>query len=116
MNKRYFYRCYWFFFFFKQKTAYDITASDWSSDVCSSDLTEARAKVEGEMRARRESEERARREEEERPPRSEERRVGNECSLLCRSRWSHHHQKNKAARDRGPRKPQTHRKLRRRQK
>src|SRR5213083_3819860 len=27
-----------FFFFFKQKTAYEITASDWSSDVCSSDL------------------------------------------------------------------------------
>src|SRR5213083_3620917 len=25
-------------FFFKQKTAYEITASDWSSDVCSSDL------------------------------------------------------------------------------
>src|SRR5213083_1595094 len=41
MNKRYFYRCYWFFFFFKQKTAYEITASDWSSDVCSSDLAES---------------------------------------------------------------------------
>src|SRR5213083_977593 len=27
-----------FFFFFKQKTAYEITASDWSSDVCSSDV------------------------------------------------------------------------------
>src|SRR6187551_696043 len=27
-----------FFFFFKQKTAYEITHSDWSSDVCSSDL------------------------------------------------------------------------------
>src|SRR6056297_3753629 len=27
-----------FFFFFKQKTAYDILRSDWSSDVCSSDL------------------------------------------------------------------------------
>ena len=26
------------FFFFKQKTAYEIHASDWSSDVCSSDL------------------------------------------------------------------------------
>src|SRR5881392_4305018 len=26
------------FFFFKQKTAYEITHSDWSSDVCSSDL------------------------------------------------------------------------------
>src|SRR3546814_2905600 len=26
------------FFFFKQKTAYDVRISDWSSDVCSSDL------------------------------------------------------------------------------
>ena len=26
------------FFFFKQKTAYEILDSDWSSDVCSSDL------------------------------------------------------------------------------
>ena len=26
------------FFFFKQKTAYEILRSDWSSDVCSSDL------------------------------------------------------------------------------
>ena len=26
------------FFFFKQKTAYEIPSSDWSSDVCSSDL------------------------------------------------------------------------------
>src|SRR3546814_1707006 len=25
-------------FFFKQKTAYDLRISDWSSDVCSSDL------------------------------------------------------------------------------
>src|SRR5213075_3280317 len=29
---------YIFFFFFKQKTAYEITRRDWSSDVCSSDL------------------------------------------------------------------------------
>ena len=28
-----------FFFFFKQKTAYEIVSRDWSSDVCSSDLT-----------------------------------------------------------------------------
>src|SRR5881396_3899361 len=27
-----------FFFFFKQKTAYEMVRSDWSSDVCSSDL------------------------------------------------------------------------------
>src|SRR3546814_9351490 len=27
------------FFFYKQKTAYEMRISDWSSDVCSSDLT-----------------------------------------------------------------------------
>src|SRR3546814_19165519 len=31
--------CVWScFFFFKQKTAYEMRISDWSSDVCSSDL------------------------------------------------------------------------------
>src|SRR3546814_5811346 len=30
------------FFFFKQKTAYEMRISDWSSDVCSSDLLRAR--------------------------------------------------------------------------
>src|SRR3546814_4542206 len=30
---------YLFLFFFKQKTAYEMRISDWSSDVCSSDLT-----------------------------------------------------------------------------
>src|SRR3546814_10232152 len=30
--------CYAGFFFFKQKTAYEMRISDWSSDVCSSDL------------------------------------------------------------------------------
>src|SRR3546814_4489001 len=30
--------CCVFFFFFKQKTAYEMRISDWSSDVCSSDL------------------------------------------------------------------------------
>src|ERR1051326_9275571 len=34
--------CCWFFFvFFKQKTAYEIKECDWSSDVCSSDLFRA---------------------------------------------------------------------------
>src|SRR5881398_1367563 len=28
----------WIFFFFKQKTAYEMLSGDWSSDVCSSDL------------------------------------------------------------------------------
>src|SRR3546814_4830779 len=31
------------FFFFKQKTAYEMRISDWSSDVCSSDLEDAKA-------------------------------------------------------------------------
>src|SRR3546814_10015091 len=31
-------RCMLVFFFFKQKTAYEMRISDWSSDVCSSDL------------------------------------------------------------------------------
>src|SRR3546814_1620495 len=31
------------FFFFKQKTAYEMRISDWSSDVCSSDLEAADA-------------------------------------------------------------------------
>src|SRR3546814_2733688 len=35
--------CYMLFFFFKQKTAYEMRISDWSSDVCSSDLLGARA-------------------------------------------------------------------------
>src|SRR3546814_11593468 len=33
---------YILFFFFKQKTAYEMRISDWSSDVCSSDLIDAR--------------------------------------------------------------------------
>src|SRR3546814_7005796 len=32
--------CLFCFFFFKQKTAYEMRISDWSSDVCSSDLTD----------------------------------------------------------------------------
>src|SRR3546814_427171 len=45
------------FVFFKQKTAYDMRISDWSSDVCSSDLAPrgkvARRLVERELRDRR---------------------------------------------------------------
>src|SRR3546814_6271107 len=33
------------FFFFKQKTAYEMRISDWSSDVCSSDLIAITAKT-----------------------------------------------------------------------
>src|SRR3546814_9321161 len=32
-----------FFFFFKRKTAYEMRISDWSSDVCSSDLLDLAA-------------------------------------------------------------------------
>src|SRR5213075_3374002 len=81
-----------FFFFFKQKTAYEITRRDWSSDVCSSDLHTLRnpphvraTPVELDLNLHRKHS----------PPRSEERRVGKECALLCRSRWSPHHQKKK---------------------
>ena len=33
------------FFFFKQKTAYEIGTGDWSSDVCSSDLADSNPNV-----------------------------------------------------------------------
>src|SRR3546814_8359914 len=35
----FFLSCTVLFFFFKQKTAYEMRISDWSSDVCSSDLS-----------------------------------------------------------------------------
>src|SRR3546814_7966293 len=38
--------CFWFFFF-KQKTAYEMRISDWSSDVCSSDLEHLPADLHG---------------------------------------------------------------------
>src|SRR3546814_8375428 len=83
------------FFFFKQKTAYEMRISDWSSDVCSSDLWPADrpdpailvrmtpflhfgqglpSPSSGSSRSR-----------------SEERRVGKECVSTCRSRWSPYH-------------------------
>src|SRR3546814_3717730 len=94
------------FFFFKQKTAYEMRISDWSSDVCSSDLAPIVTFVTDEgggqalclwvslslcfflfcnfffrfllsvLLA---------------IPRSEERRVGKECVSTCRSRWSPYH-------------------------
>src|SRR5213075_3303637 len=80
----------WVFFFFKQKTAYEITRRDWSSDVCSSDLRSMHRRI-GAMQSRATwnsfrvlSH-----------GRSEERRVGKECALLCRSRWSPAHLKKK---------------------
>src|SRR3546814_4069215 len=92
------------FFFFKQKTAYEMRISDWSSDVCSSDLAFAvadPAPVEAEHRmARRRDALRQRRHAAMRAAadfiaarhdRSEERRVGKECVSTCRSRWSPYH-------------------------
>src|SRR3546814_6870969 len=108
------------FFFFKQKTAYEMRISDWSSDVCSSDLqsvalggeadvvdTEALdgrfldlpadANLAGFGRAFAEIFERPRPVDrlavdlEPLAHRSEERRVGKECVSTCRSRWSTSH-------------------------
>src|SRR3546814_10551695 len=100
--------CYIFvFFFFKQKTAYEMRISDWSSDVCSSDLPARRKHRRGPVRQLRRAIGRA--EAESRRPqlihsprkrtppcaskerRSEERRVGKECVSTCRSRWSPYH-------------------------
>src|SRR3546814_6078096 len=41
-----------FFFFFKQKTAYEMRISDWSSDVCSSDLHASSGRICGSVGSR----------------------------------------------------------------
>src|SRR3546814_5249227 len=82
------------FFFFKQKTAYEMRISDWSSDVCSSDLYRPRGGGRGGRRTGRgRFRIRAAETRHRRPPqcRSEERRVGKECVSTCRSRWSPYH-------------------------
>src|SRR3546814_4618600 len=98
-----------FCFFFKQKTAYEMRISDWSSDVCSSDLLDLQLTCGGRIRIfvravgdgvthlkqLRDAREKrismfatfdfasiAMR------YRSEERRVGKVCVSTCRSRWS----------------------------
>src|SRR3546814_4330135 len=96
-------------FFFKQKTAYEMRISDWSSDVCSSDLA-------GNFRNARHALQFVLEEEilqraqfinivtvmsidqrifeypaDTRCIRSAERRVGKECVSTCRSRWSPYH-------------------------
>src|SRR3546814_5791701 len=90
---------FFYILFFKQKTAYDLRISDWSSDVCSSDLpgkyysVVVRGKTGAEKVATVLD-----------PAltskaksliilynltsRSEERRVGKECVSTCSSRWS----------------------------
>src|SRR3546814_17348980 len=40
-----FVNCIFLIFFFKQKTAYQMRISDWSSDVCSSDLLQSRGRA-----------------------------------------------------------------------
>src|SRR3546814_7770561 len=95
------------FFFFKQKTAYEMRISDWSSDVCSSDLVAspltmaapaevlevfgcevgylgpvgAPVPVIADYAAAEIADFVG----------SEERRVGKECVSTCRSRWSPYH-------------------------
>src|SRR3546814_10030641 len=87
-------------FLFKQKTSYEMRISDWSSDVCSSDLGQPVAcdaaiangmpigiveqLEEIDIAAARPQNRNAAR-------RSEERRVGKECVSTCRSRWSPYH-------------------------
>src|SRR3546814_9627750 len=50
---------YVFLFFFKQTTAYEMRISDWSSDVCSSDLSMAGNRRPGRARGQRHQRERA---------------------------------------------------------
>src|SRR3546814_8768722 len=94
--------------FFKQKTAYEMRISDWSSDVCSSDLTPrgryrmspgrmticcatrpfmpvicSGVKSEGRMPGEKVASLKR--------PRSEERRGGKECVMTCRPRWAPYH-------------------------
>src|SRR3546814_5552118 len=106
------------YFFFKQKTAYDMRISDWSSDVCSSDLfvhlgvgvlEDLQVPALGHRAFKRDA---ARLEEAVETHhakadrtlarravfgaghlvgRSEERRVGKEGVSTCRSRWSPQH-------------------------
>src|SRR3546814_5080036 len=92
-------------FFFKQKTAYELRISDWSSDVCSSDLVANVQIVDGPDMIKSED---ARvngwvyitardndiggyvnaAQAALNTQRSEERRVGKECVSKCRFRWS----------------------------
>src|SRR3546814_2900316 len=109
------------FFFFKQKTAYEMRISDWSSDVCSSDLPEEYLKSKRRLksvspalscfRALWEFKQLkggalpsttnrddlkmftqiATQKHKALSLRSEERRVGKECVSTCRSRWPPYH-------------------------
>src|SRR3546814_5876510 len=97
-----------FFFFFKQKTAYEMRISDWSSDVCSSDLlvVDRHFRQFGARQQAGDDHDRDRAQPQAKPQaaasqrlqpgapahrrqarRSEERRVGKECVSTCRSWW-----------------------------
>src|SRR3546814_7697792 len=97
-------RFVFFFFFFKQKTAYEMRISDWSSDVCSSDLLVQLGMQPGVFECGRVGgqfvvaavghngiEGRFGRQGAGLDGRSEERRVGKECVSTCRSGWSPYH-------------------------
>src|SRR3546814_12906869 len=107
------------FFFFKQKTAYEMRISDWSSDVCSSDLDTDNIppfRVGSNMAFARtnwlehHSGKRGNPTRRQSPPhsrhgasparssanRSEERSVGKECVSTGRSRWSPYHSQKKS--------------------
>src|SRR3546814_7000291 len=77
-------------YFFKKKTAYELRISDWSSDVCSSDLVVLQRRVRQPRRRGPRLPQRGL-PRDDLQPRSEERRVGKECVSTCRSRWSQYH-------------------------
>src|SRR3546814_8004912 len=93
-----------FVLFFKQNTAYEMRISDWSSDVCSSDLGHRHSRsARDEQGPGRWCLHRHHHADAARSlrlgrindgwvhKRSEERRVGKECVGTCGSRWSPHH-------------------------
>src|SRR3546814_10002486 len=99
-----------YLFFFKQKTAYEMRISDWSSDVCSSDLTATPRMIASVLAVvlltfffmvyganlQRGAlallpDRQQKRVTVEILQRSEERRVGKECVSTCRSRRSPYH-------------------------
>src|SRR3546814_10536681 len=106
-------QCLLCFFFFKQKTAYEMRISDWSSDVCSSDLTVRSSDPKRHFKAESDRAQistwlpssttrlvgrrknsialSALRNIQANSFRSDERRVGKECVSTCRSRWSQCH-------------------------
>src|SRR3546814_10290383 len=94
-------RCIVGFVFFKQKTAYEMRISDWSSDVCSSDLiastnstVSAQVDIDQLPRGIAVDQYRPGGIGLQRQPdgvRSEERRVREECVSTCRSGWSTTH-------------------------